>query len=288
VCNRRWLVILLVGCGSDAPPPDCRLDGGAACFQLPTAALQVRDATYSAGCGLIVPAPAPTAVTFTGDVATFGTNKPIANAPISLTTRPDFTSPVGTATSAADATYSLQLPQGTPDLLWGIVSGDGHLTTYVHEFRPDLSMGDIPDFDLRLFKADTIEGAAILVEEIWDPTAFAIAGFVFDCERRAVEHASVALSSTSGERTFVEGARLYYGAPGAVPLAVPPDERGDTNDNGAYAVFNVPPGATLFTQAWGFPDDAALAEGEAGLVLIAETAVHSVADAVGNVPLWGR
>jgi hypothetical protein len=160
------------------------------------------------------------------------------------------------------------------------------LTSYGHALRPDLTVGDYTDWNISLFQPENIEGAAVLVEERWDTTTAVLAGNALDCERRQIEHAAAVLSSTSGTRTFVDGARVYYGAPGPVPIAVLPADRGDTNNNGLYAIFGVPPGDDLYMQVWGFPDEDALAEGEAGLVLVGEQPLHAVADAVIQVLVW--
>jgi len=261
--------------------------GGEACFQIPTAPLARKDGTpIRIGCGPIVPTPAPTAVAISGDVATFGTTVPLVGAEIRLFGNPEFTTVVATATSQADSKYVIQLPAGTPDLMWGTVAAPGMLTSYVHAYRPDLGMGDIADFNLRLFKPENLEGAAILVKESWDPAFAVLAGYAVDCDRNVLQHAAVVLSAAAGRREFVDGASLYYGAPGAVPLAVPPEERGDTNDNGVFAVFRVPSGRALVAQVWGFSDDAAQAQGEAGLVLVAEHPLHAVANGVAQINLW--
>jgi hypothetical protein len=278
------------GCGDSEVQPDagsqCGSAGGATCFSLPTAPLSVPDGPADLACTPLVMTNAPTNVTFSGKVQGFGTGTAIPGAEVKLFSSIDFATPFATAVANSDATYSITVPQGTADFMWGTVGGSGYLTTYVHAHRPDLTMGDVTDYDLAIFKVNNIEGAAILVKEIWDPAHAASAGYVRDCQRRPIQHAAVALSSTSGSRTFITGTSLYYGAPGAVPLAVSHDERADTNDNGAFAVFRVPPGQSVYLQAWGFPDAAAQAKGEAGLKLFAEHPVHAVADSVASINLW--
>lgn len=280
------LIVAVGGCGGGGEAaPDasiavaCKAMGGEACFRLPTAPLVTPDGPANIGCGPIVPTASPTAVTFTGKVAQFGTSAPIPNAEVKLFTSPDYTTAIATTVSDSSANYSITLPQGTPDYMWGSVSGAGYLTSYIHSFRPDLSMGDVPDFNLSIFKPANLEGAAVLVDETWDEAYAVAAGFIRDCDRRLVEHAAIVVSSAPGTRAFTS-ATMYYGAPGAVPLAVPLDERSDTNGNAAYAAFRVPPGQPLYLQAWGFPDAAAMAKGETGLKLIAEERMHVVANSV--------
>lgn len=286
---------LLAACGGggdampDAASRACQDMGGSACFQLPTAPLQNRDGAPSAlGCGPLVPTPAASALTISGSVLSYGTSKPVPGATIKLYSSASFATPFATATSAADATYSLDIPAGTPDQLWGEYVADGYLTVMPHGHRFDFANGNLADFNLRAVTPDNIESAALLVKEIWDPSAMAAVGNLYDCNRLVVMHAAVTLSSTSKTRTFVAGAPMYYGSPGAVPLAVPPEDRADTNDNGAFVAFHVPPGQQLYIQAWGFVDAAAQAQGEAGLKLIAETPLHTMANAAANVAMWAQ
>jgi hypothetical protein len=286
-------VMAACGGGGDAMPDAasraCQEMGGSACFQLPTAPLQNRDGAPSAlGCGALTATPAPAALTITGTVLSFGTSKPLPNAALALYSSASYATPFATATSAADGTYSMNIAAGSPDVTWAEAIAADYLSVYVHAFRFDFSQGDITAFNPRVLTPDNVESAALLVKEIWDPTVMVAVGNVYDCTRSVVMHAAVALSSTSSTRTFVAGAPMYYGAPGAVPLAVPPEDRGDTNDNGAFVAFHVPPGQTLYLQAWGFIDAAAQAKGEAGLTLIAEQQLHTVANGAANVSLWTR
>jgi hypothetical protein len=287
-----WLLVACGGGGEampDAPSRACQEMGGSACFQLPTAPLQNRDGAPSAlGCGALTPTPSAAALTITGTVLSFGNSKPVPNAALALYSSASYATPFATATSLADGTYSMAIAAGSPDVAWAEAIAPDYLGVYVHAFQFDFSQGDIADFNPRVLTADNVESAALLIKEIWDPSVMVAVGNVYDCNEVVVMHAAVALSSTSGTRTFVAGAPMYYGAPGAVPLAVPPEDRGDTNDNGAFVTFHVPPGQTLYLQAWGFVDAAAQARGEAGLTLVGEQPLHTVANVAANVSLWTR
>lgn len=287
------LWVILAACGGsgkatvDAPNTACKDMGGSACWYLPTAPMSTRDGTPSAlGCGPVVPATAPAAVNVSGKLVAYSGGTGVPNGTIKVYSSADFSTPVVTATSAADGTYSVQYPMGTPELLWGEFSAANYLTLFPEGVRPDLQHGDLTNYNLRIATPSDIEAAGIPVMELWDPTVAVVAGTALDCNRMIVEHAAVVLSSTSGTRTFVPHASLYYGAAGVVPLAVPPDDRMDTNDNGAFAIFRVPGGQPLFIQMWGFKDAAAQAQGEAGLTLVAEWPLHSAVNTVSNVQLW--
>ncbi len=292
--HSSFVVMLVVtGCGGGGSTPDafvktCQNTGGELCFQLPTAPLSTRDGNPSAlGCGPIVPALSTSAVNVSGNVEPYGATTPIPNAQLHVYSDVNWSTTVATGTSAADGTYTMQFPAGTPNLLWGSYSAAGYLTENSHAQRANLAQGNVTGYNLHLFTSDFVESAAILVKENWDPAYNGIAGTAFDCNRLVVEHAAIAVSSTSGTRTFIDGTSLYYGVAGAVPLAAPSDQRGDTNDNGVFAVFRVPAG-TQYVQMWGFVDANAMAQGEAGLTLVGEQPIHAVANELTTVALWAQ
>jgi hypothetical protein len=291
----RVLVLVLVGCGGGDVQPDasllkpCKEMGGSACFQLPTAPVSTREGAPSAlGCGY-VPKPAPSTVTFSGVVRQYGSSTKLApNATIKLYGSSDYATPLATTTSdATDATYSITVPAGTEDRLYGEFSAAGFLTIYPEDVRVDMTM-DHTMFNLQMVTPDIIEGAAIPVKEIWDPESAVFAGTAYDCNGLVIMHAAITVSTVQGQRAFAPGATVYYGAAGAAPIAISPDDRGDTNDNGAFALFHLKPGAQLYAQSWGFVDAAAQAMGEAGLTLIAEHPLKVVANTAGNVSLWAK
>ena len=262
--------------------------GGSSCFQLPTAPLSTRDGAPSArNCPFTV-TPATVPVSFTGKTITYGTAKPVPSASVKLFTSPDRVTPVGTATSMADGTYTVQVPAGTANELYGEFAATGFLTLDTYNIRLNLNQGDFTMFNLQYVTSDNIESAGLLVKEIWDPAAMVVAGTALDCNNMIVEHAAIVASTTPGQRAFAPRASVYYGVPGAVALAEPPEARGDTNDNGAFALFHVAPSSTLYVQMWGFVDAAALARGEAGLTLVAEEPLHPVANTAASFNLWTR
>lgn len=286
-------IVLLVGCGGGKAGPDayvrtCVKDGGETCFQVPTAPVSDRNGAPSVlGCGNIVPQPSLVPVTFSGKVMRYGVSTVIPNAHLEIFSDRGFQNKVGDATSAADGTYSLTLPAGTPDLEWSRATADStFLVTNVYQFYPNLRQGDYTNFNPQIVTSDNIESAALLVKEIWDPSKHVIAGFVFDCNRVIVEHAEVVVSTTSGTRTFVDGVSTYYGVPGAIPIVAPPDQRGDTNDNGAFAVFHLPPDQTFYIQVWGFVSASAMSSGADGLTLLQEVPFNGIANSATSMNVW--
>jgi hypothetical protein len=260
---------------------DCQSMGGAACFQLPTAPMNNSDGAPSAlSCSAYVPRTSTSAMSYSGKVSLFGTSTVIEGATVAAYSSVAYENAVATTTSAADGTYTLNIPAGSSDVFWTSVGGPGALTAYYHDFHADLFNGDVTDFNLRLFTPANIEGATGLVGGMWDANRAVFAGYAVDCDDRVIEHAVALVSSTQGTRSFVAGPQVYYGAPGAVPLAVPPADRGDTADNGIIAVLGLPPSDNLHLQLWGFRDAAALARGADGLTLVADLPLHVFANGV--------
>jgi hypothetical protein len=287
------LVLVVAACGGgDDDPGVCSQDGGEACFQLPTAALAAHDADSAVpadiGCGAIVPRDSTIEVTVSGTVKNYSGGTPIPSAAISVYDSNDYDTPIATTTAGTDGTYSIVIPTGTPDLLFAKVVADGFVEIYVENLRPDLTTATIADFDLSMATAAFLDTTFALVDTDWDHTKAGIAAVAQDCSRHPLEHAVATISATAGERDFIAGAPVFYAAAGDFPLPVPPDTRGDTNDNGAIAALNIPPSGTAFLQIWGFPDAGAVAEGEAGLELVAEYPLNLFADEALGFTAWAN
>jgi hypothetical protein len=285
------LVLALPACGDDGPPPVCSEDGGAACFQLPTEVLVAHAGTDTdsalLGCGALAPTDSTIAVTLSGTITKYGAD-PIDGAALEVFDDAALAgTPIATATTASDGSFTFSLPAGTPDLLYGTIVADGYFDAELHNARPDLT-ADVTGFDLVTLDADLLGTLAALVNDEVEPATVAMAVVVSDCARYNLEHAVVTLSTAAGTRAFVPGASVYYGTAGAIPLPVIPEDGPDTADNGAVAVVNAPEGDDFFLQAWGFPDADALAQGAAGLVLIAEYPVHTTPGSIQEFVLFAN
>jgi hypothetical protein len=276
--NRFLMALVLAACGNnllppDAPKPICAVDGGAACFQLPTAPLVAHSTTATMpvvlGCGAHVPVLSTLTVTVSGKVQNY-TGGTVASAYLLVYGRSDFTTPITSASSDVDGSYTMDLPVGTPDTLFGKIVATGFADIYAANARLDLTMATLPNFNWTTATEAFLDTVFGIVNAVRDRTKAAMAITALDCNGFAIEHAVATVSSTSRTRTFIPGASIFYGAAGTFPVPVRPETRGDTNNNGAIAAFNVPPTGSSFLQIWGFPTAAAQAVGASGLVLIAE------------------
>jgi hypothetical protein len=285
-------ILALGACG----PGVCRVDGGAACFKQPTQVMSTYEsggASYVPvlGCGAIVPTGSTMTVTLHGHIKDFNSAGAVAGATLDVFESGDYHGTIATATTGGDGAYSMSLTSGTLDLLWATISGGGVETQLIHQLRPDLGQAAV---EVDFTTAPTAELDAIIsseprVEIVRDHQLAQLSVRVLDCNRRRITRAVVVLSATAGVRDFVEGAPVFYSANGEeFPLPVSHEQISETGTDGSAVALNVPVNGGLYVQAWGFPDAAALARGEDGLVLIAEHVVARRAGAGTRVNLWAN
>lgn len=279
------VMVLVAACGGDDDAGVCEEDGGAACFEMPTAPMVAHSSTGMAAPNLTCAKPAATprtaAVTINGLYRQYTSTTPIPGITIEGFTDLSFASPIFTATSATDGTFSFTIPAGAPDLLHVRATGPGIFTSLGLYQRYDGS-GMATFYGATQALTDTI---TTIVRTEQDATKGAAAIIVSDCDGNPIEHAIVTISTTSSTAAHVPGIHVFYGAPGALPLPVVRSERMDTNTNGAVAVLNVPTTGALHAQAWGFVSAADVSKGEGGLTLIAEWQITSGPNAAIAVPL---
>jgi hypothetical protein len=115
-----------------------------------------------------------------------------------------------------------------------------------------------------------------------DPTHALYLGTIRDCQGRAVSNAVAGASFTSSTFTNAGGETYYYSA-GSTSLPVRHSMEPVINSDGLFMVLNVPPGAGLRIQVWGFRTIGELQAGT--LTLLAEIAAPSQAGEVISTAL---
>ena len=286
---RAWAwvgsVIALLGCGgASAPDPnDCPTEGGASCFQLPTEPMAIRYPFLppDLDCGEMVPVAARMPFTLVGRVYDFqsGEYYTVPGANVELYGEATFATPIASFVTDAMGNYSLAMPTGTPDILYAHVTSALTAEEYLHAIRSSHTLSpDIEAMNIAAARSEFIDDVADLVRVTRAPgTGFAFVR-VWDCDGMPIEHTEVVLSTKRGAREFVHGVPIVYGAPGDPPVPVLVTARADTANNGASAIFNMPPADVYYLQAWGFRTDDDLLRGEDGLSLVLEYPVRIGAD----------
>lgn len=277
-------------------PPACNVQGGEACFALPTAAL-----TANAGAGMAAIAPdfdcdlaavttAASALPISGVVEDFVSSEPVANATVDVFSGVDYLgAPLATAMSNAMGQYTVTVPAGTRGPLAWRVRAAGTLDTYLVNDTANLARAAVMGSDRNSVDTGTASLLATLLGQSRRPMTGILAGEATDCRGRALTHAVATLSSTSsrgtnGRPAFVPGAQVYYFSP-TPQLPTRRASYSATSVNGLYLAIQVPPSmtATYYTQLWGFRAAADVARGAAGLSLISETAVKVLPDVLVTV-----
>jgi hypothetical protein len=288
-----WLVgaLTLAACASDDAPESCSTRGGAACFVVPEAPLAAFAADdtpvpVALGCGPLTPTAAPSAVTLTGTIHDPISSATVPYAQLVVYGSAAFVDPIATTTTDATGTYSLTLPAGTPDVLYAQLAARGYLPEVVLQHAYDTRAQPV-SFAPYLLTPDDADTEAALVRTTYDPGKGAGAVFAHDCNRARLANAAITVSSTSRQRTFVDGLVVAYTADTALVPELLSVQRA-TSRQGAAGVVNVPPGTTLYAQAWGFPDAASVARGETGLVLLDELPFRVDAGSVTGIELYAR
>jgi hypothetical protein len=119
-----------------------------------------------------------------------------------------------------------------------------------------------------------------------------LAGAMRDCQHHEVSNAIATVSSVSMMPTHLQGSvsvggvdtpviasTFYFNTSTGLPAKH--KDRQATDSDGLFTIFNLPPiSGTAYMQVWGFKSDADVANGAAGLTLLAELPAPVLADNV--------
>ena len=107
-----------------------------------------------------------------------------------------------------------------------------------------------------------------------------VAGALRDCDGKEVSGFIATMSSTPATASTIMGSEAYYFS-SSVGLPVHHNQQQFADKDGLFMIIQIPSAnPTGYVQMWGFPTDADLAMGKAGLKLIAELQVPVLADTV--------
>lgn len=269
-------------------PATCTGEGGAACFELPTAVLRADVDGGVADFNCMAPAEVRAAAAFmvSGRVRDFQSGEPVANAAVALFGDDNFEgTPLATAMTDVMGNYSFMAPMNTPNVVNWRVRANDTLDTYAVRETLDVAGMAVTGENRESVAMSTGRALPALIGMQRRAMTGIIAGEARDCRGRSLENAIVTLASASSPNSmtapsFVPGAQVYYFNAG-----LPTQRRilSATNSDGLFVLLQVPPPqgtARYYVQVWGFRDMAALGMGRAGLSLIAETPVRVLPDVV--------
>jgi hypothetical protein len=219
------------------------------------------------------------AITLTGVLNDFQTESTeLRDATVEVFEGTDYQNPIDEfGPTAVDGVYSLDLPAG--GTRWGFkVTQEDYTDTFLlnQYFDPSTAAQML---NISAISEGLTTALPAIIGLVREPGSGVLAGAIRDCDGNEVSHALATVSATPGEIDHLTGADTYYLDSGA-GLPVRHDQLAQTDTNGLFAVFQLPASAEAFIQIWGFIDEADIAEGEAGLTLLAELPSPVVADTV--------
>jgi len=202
----------------------------------------------------------------------------IASAMVEAYSGSDITgTPIGTATSNADGTFSITYDPGIERIAYK-TSADEYLDTYLlnQYYDPDTASQEENLEPISVSLANTLTA---FINKERTPGLGVLAGAIRDCDVHEVKGAIATVSNTSATADHVDGAETYYFSAGSRSLPVRLSQQAFTNDDGLFMIIELPPSSSdVFLQVWGFTPDQDPASDE--LTLIAELGVPVIGDTV--------
>lgn len=225
-----------------------------------------------------------TAITLNSKVTDFQSGNAVPNAMVTAFPEQNYMAPFDTKTSdASTADISFTIPAGTKRYGFRMTSSTSLPTLLLNQIVNPNNVTNMVTTDPAKIQSVSNATAALLpalIGQTRQPGTGVVAGALRDCMGREVSGFVATVSSTSGTATPIAGAQAYYFADD-VGLPVHHRQGAYSSKDGLFLVIQLP--ATMptgYVQMWGFPTDADLAMGKAGMKLIAELSVPLIADTV--------
>jgi hypothetical protein len=236
-------------------------------------------------------APLAAAMTLSGTVVDFmDMSKPVATPMVTAFSDIDYMNPFDTQTGDGSGKFTMTIPAGKTRVGFK-VHATGYMDTFLlnqywmpNSTANDLSIGDIS------------QGLATALPAFIDferqPGTGVLAGAMRDCQHHEVSNAIATVSSVSMLPMHLQGtvmvsnmtvpiiaSTFYFDSSTGLPAKH--KDKQATDPDGLFTIFNLPPiTGTAYMQVWGFKTDADVAQGMAGLTLLAELPSPVLADNV--------
>lgn len=260
----RWVLVLslVAACGAEDPadPYACMAAGGAACFELPTTAVEaidVADNPVEPSFDCAAPVAAPFATSISGHTIDLMTGMPI----------PAIEARIGDVDAVSNNYAELTVAPALTISDW-LISGDGRLPVL------EVAKPSQDNFDAHTTTKDNITALLTSVSDRFLPGKSQLVTQIRDCNGNRLLNAIINVAPATGRngtRLFTPGVRTYYYAADTGQLMRRTQLAQTTRESAAVAT-NLPPGMQL-VQLWGFKAAADVAQGSLKLEVLAETAV---------------
>jgi len=280
----------LIACGGDDAGHADAADNG---FATPTVSLRANMEVSSDNWSEIGPADLSCLGMASSDVATaaevtlntkvndFQSGNAVPGASVKAFKDIDYTTPFDTKMSDTNAMVSVTIPAGTKRYGFQMTSSSSLPTFLLNQYvDPTKVTGGVTTDPSKIQTVSMVTAATLnaLIGQTRMVGTGVVAGALRDCQNHEVSGFIATVSSTKGTATPLGEA--YYFDP-AVGLPVRHHQASVASADGLFMIIQLP--ATNpqgYVQMWGFPTEADIAKGMAGLKLIAELQVPIIADNV--------
>jgi hypothetical protein len=296
----------LAACGGDDTntTPDANDDIG---FNTPTVTLKANREVTEDNWEEIGPADLSCLNTASADVAStvsvtlnmrvtdFQSGNAVPSATVSVFHNQDHAGPFDTQTSDTSANITFTIPVGTKRFGYRMTSANALPTFLLNQTLDSPSEAVQPSNTPPCMDGTQTVTCRSKISSVSNATAATlpaligqtrivgtgvVAGALRDCQEREISGFIATMSSMSTTANPMMGAEAYYFS-SSVGLPVHHNQAQFSSHDGLFMIIQVPTSTpTGYVQMWGFPTDADLAMGRAGLKLIAELEVPILADTV--------
>jgi hypothetical protein len=224
--------------------------------------------------------PNTVAVTLNTKVTDFQSGSPVPSSTVIAFPNQDQGNPFDTQTSDSNADITFTIPVGTKRFGYKMTSSNALPTLLLNQKLASPTTAVQTEAKIQSVSNATAATLPALIGQTRIQGTGVVAGALRDCQNLEVSGFIATMSSTPTTASPMEGAEAYYFSSG-VGLPVHHNQQQAASEDALFMIIQVPTtAATGYVQMWGYPTAADLAQGMAGLKLIAELQVPIFGDTV--------
>jgi hypothetical protein len=220
------------------------------------------------------------AVTLNTTVKDFQSGNAVPGAMVTVFNNTDYMNPFDTKTADSNAAISFTIPAGTKRFGYRMTASTALPTFLLNQVLDSPSMTPQTEGQIQSVSNATAATLPALIGQTRTMGTGVVAGALRDCMNREISGFIATMSSVKGSPMTIPGSETFY-FDSAVGLPVHHNRQQYGSGDGLFMIIQIPSSMpTGYVQMWGFPTDADLSMGKAGLKLIAELQVPVLADTV--------